>query len=637
MSDNLLNETRFHENIQLWSHFNPRKALLLQYLQDDSLQFCHAENGSLNLSCFREGQVVYYHDPIDPSAEAARWFASLDLRIATVIYVYGIGLGYSYEAVKEWLKADSKRALIFLEDDPAVLHRFFQTELATEILTDPQVVVFYFEDFKDEEGFFEELYWDFILTQMEISALNFYAQSQGEKFLELRHKIVHDAAIKNALVEEYLHYGVAFFRNFYPNMLLLGESWQGTHLYGKFENIPAIICGAGPSLERNIDQLNGYLDKAVVFGGGSALNALTSRGILPHFGIGIDPNPTQEYRLSTNKAYEVPLFYRNRMHADAFKLIHGPRLYIPGAGGYEIADWFDETFNLLEEIEWLDEGHNVVNFGMELANLLGCNPIILVGVDLAYTNMQSYVSGIIDDTHVDKKDILETDDFDTSALLKEDIYGKPIYTLWKWIAESEWAGEFAKNHPNLTMINSTEGGLGMPGIPNIPLKEVAQEYLQRSYDLRSRVSGEILSSGMPEVTNERVMEVMEELKASLNRSIEQIDQLIQDNLRYHQKLIDTHEIPEIKQSGLAALAEIELEDEPAYKHIIGVFNLVYSRILNKELQWIHHATEELSDWEKQVQINQVNLKRLRFMWNVACVNLEMMTCAVNERIKQLEG
>lgn len=637
MSDSLLNETCFHDNIQLWSRTNPRKALLLQYSQDDSIQFCKSENGSLNLSRTIEGETSYYHDKINPQAEAEHWFASLDLRIATVIYVYGIGLGYYYSVAKEWLKANPKRSIVFLEDNPTVIHRLFQTELGTEILKDRQVVIFCFDDLKDPEGLFEELYWDFILTQMAISALEFYARHKKEKYLELKHKIVHDAAIKNALVEEYLHYGVAFFRNFYPNMLLLSESWQGTHLYGKFENIPAIICGAGPSLERNIHQLSQYLDKAIVFGGGSALNALSSRGILPHFGIGIDPNPTQEYRLSTNKAYEVPLFYRNRMHADAFKLIHGPRLYIPGAGGYEVSDWFDEKFDLLKEIEWLDEGHNVVNFGMELANLLGCNPIIFVGVDLAYTDMQSYVSGIIEDTSVSKKDILETDDFDTTALLKEDIYGKPIYTLWKWIAESEWAGEYAKTHPNLTIINSTEGGLGMPGIPNIPLAEVAQQYLQRSYDLRSRVMGEILCSGMPEITDSSVVDATKELKLSIERSMEYIDQLIEDNLKYHNKLTEERKVPEIRQSGLAALAEIELEEEPAYEYIIGVFNLVYSRILNKEIQLINSSTQSISEWKKQVEINQVNLKRLRFMHDVAYVNLEIINRALEERLEQLRG
>ncbi len=632
-----MNPDIFHTNVHLWSRINPKAAMRLQYLMNPSVRFMESESGKLNLVKEVNGAERLYHDSIDPVIEASRWFSSLDLQGSSVLYVYGIGLGYYYDAALEWLHADPLRNLIFLEDDIEILQCLLQTERGTRILSDNQALIFYFEDLKDEEKLFDELYWDFILTQMAISCLKVYGAERKERFVGLKHKIVHDAAIKNALVEEYLKFGIPFFRNFYPNMLLLAESWQGTKLYGKFQNIPAVICGAGPSLERNIGILKEYLDRALIFGGGSALNALSSRDILPHFGIGIDPNPTQQYRLSTNKAYEVPLFYRNRMHKEAFRLIHGPRLYIPGAGGYEVADWFDNRFGLNDETESLDEGHNVVNFGLELAKYLGCNPIIFVGVDLAYTEMQSYASGIIDDTSVDKSDILNTGDFDTTAMIKEDIYGKPIYTLWKWIAESEWTGEYAKANPELTIINSTEGGLGMPGIPNIPLQEVADKYFIRDYDLRSRVDGEILQSAFDHVSEESVKTTMKELSDSLHRSVEHIDVLIREKTDYRNKLVNEASLPSSLQSGPAALAEIELEEEPAYEHIIGVFNLVYSRILNKDLRYLNQGTTEADERERELLKTRINLKRFTFMREVANVNIKLIAEAEEMRLQETES
>lgn len=632
-----MSEELFEDNVQLWQRTDPKKAVRLQFMQDNPLSICQSDAGVENL-VREEGEApFYYHDQADPVAEAEEWFKSLDLRNITVIYVYGVGLGHYYNAALKWLKEDPKRGIIFLENDIAVIHSFLHTKTANRLLKDPQAYLCYFEELEDKEESLKEIYWDFILTQMVFSCLGSYGKKHHEFYLDLKHYIIHAAATKNALVEEYLHYGVSFFKNYYPNMLLLPESWKGTDLYGKFENIPAIICGAGPSLEKNILQLKDYLDKAIVFGGGSALNALSSRGILPHFGIGVDPNPTQQYRLSSNKAYEVPLFYRNRMHVDAFRLVHGPRLYIPGAGGYEVADWFDEKFELKDEGEWLDEGHNVVNFGLELANNLGCNPVIFVGVDLAFTEMQSYASGIIDDTTVKEKDILETDDFDTTALLKEDIYGRPIYTLWKWISESEWTTEYSEEHPHLTIINCTEGGLGMPKIPNMHFKEAAERYLVHSYDLRSRVQGEILNSSMPGITDDKVIATVEEMNESLKRSIEHIQVLIEDRLSYEKKLLENKEIPEIKQSGLAALAETELEEEPAYEFILGIFNLIYSRVLNKEMQTIQRGEKFLSEIDREVNISQVNSKRLAFMRDVARVNVEIITKALEERTQQLRG
>lgn len=630
-----MNEDLFHENVQLFGRSDPKKAVRLQFLRDTPLTISPSKCGAENLVKGSGDEAFYYHDADDPVAEAEAWFKGLDLRNISVIYVYGIGLGYYYDAAEKWLQGDPKRGIVFLENNLYVIQAFLQTGRANRLLKDPQAYLSYFEDTEKEEESLKEIYWDFILTQMTFTCLKSYGERYPDFFAELKHQITHAAAIKNGLVEEYLRYGISFFKNYYPNLLWLPESWRGTHLYGKFENIPAIICGAGPSLEKNILSLQGYLDKALLFGGGSALNALSSRGILPHFGIGVDPNPTQHYRLSSNKAYEVPLFYRNRMHVEAYRLVHGPRLYIPGAGGYDIADWFDEKFGLKDEGEWLDEGHNVVNFGLELAYHLGCNPILFVGVDLAFTEMQSYASGIVDDTTVQEKDILNTDDFDTSALLKKDIYGRPIYTLWKWISESEWTTDYAKSHPQLTIINCTEGGLGMPQIPNMPLKEAAERYLTKSYDLRSRVQGEILNSGMPEITDERVFSAVEEMDESLKRSVEQIETLLQDKSSYEKKLKETKSVPDIKQSGLAALAEIELEEEPAYTYILGIFNLVYSRVLNRDLRNIQREHLAISDWERELHNNEINTKRLAFMLDVARVNRTIINESLEERLGQL--
>jgi hypothetical protein len=621
------NEALFHENIARWSRINPKKALLLPYLDDSTWSFCETTKGEPNLK--REGTEKFVHAQTGALEEATQLFHQLELRIADVIYVYGVGLGYFYDAAKTWLHEKPSRALIFLEDDLSLLHRLFQTERGTIILNDPQVHLVAFDDLEDNEKIFDEFYWNFVLTQMEFAILPSYEATKPSFCEELKHKVVYDAAIKNALVEEYLKYGAGFFRNFYQNMLMLPDSWEGSTLFNKFEGIPAIICGAGPSLGKNIDQLHHYRDNALIFGGGSSLNALSSHSILPHFGIGIDPNPTQQYRLSSNKAYEVPLFYRNRMYSDAFRLIHGPRLYIPGAGGYDIADWFDEELDV-KEVEWLDEGHNVVNFGLELAYHMGCNPIILVGVDLAYTNLQSYAPGVVDDVSVEIDKIISTDDFDTSALKRLDVYGEPIYTLWKWIAEANWIGDYAKERPELMVINSTEGGIGMPNIVNMSLKEAAEKYFTQEYDLNTRVQGEILNSAFPHITNEKVLEKSKTLLKSMQHSIEHIEVLLEDTDALKEKIQTQQALPAILQSGLAALAESDLSEEIAYKYLLDIFNHVYSRILNKEIHQLK-MNENEPEWKKMRARCDINHKRLEFLRNVALVNCQFLETAINER------
>ena len=72
-------------------------------------------------------------------------FASLELNDTEVIYVYGVGLGYFYDAAKDWLKKDPHHHVVFLEDNLAVIHRLFETERGSEILRNNQVKLIFFE------------------------------------------------------------------------------------------------------------------------------------------------------------------------------------------------------------------------------------------------------------------------------------------------------------------------------------------------------------------------------------------------------------------------------------------------------------------------------------------------------------
>jgi len=454
----------FQKNILLWSQTDPKIALMLPYTDCSSVSFCKTKSGELNLKRISDHKTLYFHSNTYASKEAQKWFSSLDLNGVNVLYIYGVGLGYYYEAAKKWLRQSKDHFIVFLEDDKAVLHRLLETNAGTQILKDKQVQLYYFKGIEESKDLFEMLYWDFVRMKVLVTALKHYEKNNHRIFFELQRKMDYDIALKNALVDEYLNYGIPFYKNFYPNMLQLAKSYFGNRLFGKFNQVPAIICGAGPSLNKNLPLLKTLTDRAIIFAGGSAINALNDKGVYPHLGAGIDPNAEQYKRISLHQAFETPYIYRNRVYHGAFRMIHGPRLYITGTGGYDVTEWFEEKFDIKEE--FLDEGHNVVNFCLQAANAMGCNPIIFVGVDLAFTGMQAYAGGVVEDASVAEEDILKVSDFDAKAIMREDIYGKPVYTLWKWIAESHWIGDFAKEHPKAVMINATEGGLGFPGLCN---------------------------------------------------------------------------------------------------------------------------------------------------------------------------
>ncbi len=618
-------EKLLHKNAALWSDVDPKHAVLLPYLDCDGLTFCSTKNGEENLKREEQGEVHFWHSQDGALAEAEEWFQGLDAENSDVLYVYGVGLGYFYEAAKAWLKKKRKRHLVFLEDDLAVIYRLFETERATSMLRNSRVHLRYFPSIKELSSILEILSWHFLLASHRFSALPSYAATRSRHSMEIHHQIEHSVVMKNSAVHEYLHYGASFFRNYYANLRLLDQSYLGNSFFGNFKNVPAIICGAGPSLEKNVGLMGDLLDRALIFAGGSAMNALNSKGIIPHFGAGIDPNAPQFDRLSSNTAFEVPYFYRNRMHWKAFRTIHGPRLYVTGAGGYEISEWFDERFGW-EDAE-IDEGHNVVNFCVEIAQRMGCNPIVFAGVDLAYTDMQAYAEGVIEQRDVSKQSLYAADEFDALPLERPDINGKPTYTLWKWIAESEWISDYTKEHPETTFINATEGGLGFPDVQNMPLKTVSKHFFTKTYDLHNRIHGETQNSVCPQVTSEKVKASMQELAESLTRCLDNIEILIHEN-EVLQKKIKEKESVSTLQTGRAVLAETELLEEPGYEHLLDMFNILSGMVLNYEYRKLKNS--RASKEKKDLRMLKLNLKKLCFVRDATRYNLALLKDSLEE-------
>lgn len=601
---------QFDRNLELFAKERPVEAMRLQYSTQALPKWETKENLKMPWGLLYDA---------DGHQEAKEWFSGLPLKHAKVLYVYGVGLGFYYQPLEQWLFEDAMRHLIFIEDDFAVLHRFLETPLAEKILNNHQVSIAYMGSVEDSEGVLETLYWSTVLAPICISALKSYEKNKASIFEELSYKISYDSAMKNALVDEYLRYGAAFFRNFYPNILDLSGAFWGNGLFGKFQGIPAIICGAGPSLEKQIKTLGSLKEHALIFAGGSSLNGLLLHGVLPHFGAGIDPNPTQLERLETSQAAKVPFFFRTRMLAEALKMVKGERLYISGAGGYDIADYYEEKFGLASE--FLDEGHNVVNFCTEIAVRMGCNPIIYVGMDLAFTGMKAYSKGIDAHDDVSEEALCNPDDEEFRGIQREDIYGKPTYTLWKWIAESDWLSRFAKEHPNVSFINATEGGIGFQDIPNIPLAEVE---LKKKYPLKDKVDEEIKKTALPQVSSEALKEATLEFRASLQKCLSLIHILSEEIEKEKTRTGSRGQLI----SPESAFAESELFEEPGYRYLLDIFHQVFVRVQNRRALAIRFNKDQSDDQALAIKKLELQGEKLLFLQQVAEANITLIDYAL---------
>ena len=625
---------RLLKNVSRWAPDCPKQSSLLLELVPQRLAPCETEHNEPNIKGSFDGLEKTYHSTINAAQEAQEWFSSLNLYQSKVLIVYGVGAGYYFKAAIDWLEEDKERTLVFLEDDLEVIYHLFNTDIGKDLLAHDQVLLYYLE--ADEKGNLQEKSFESIpailfLHQPVFSNLKFYGEIKQQSVEDCSKLIGYYKHYNTYQLLEQLSYGRQFFANYYRNLLELSNAKFADHMFEKFKGVPAIICGAGPSLEKNRELLENLSDRALVIAGGSGMNTANANGWLPHFGLAVDPNLSQYSRMFMNQSFDVPFFYRNRVFPEALRLLHGEHLYVSGSGGYNIANWFESQLGI--KGSQFDEGTNVVNFGIALAAAFGCSPIILVGVDMAYTDGQSYAKGILPHPILDLDQQPKTRSMTEQVIEKSDINGNPTHTLWKWVQESVWISQLSITKPEIKLINATEGGIGAEAVPNSTLASVEKEFLKTAMDMDALIHVRTQESCFDQDLNSNlIVDKMRLLKDSLKNCKTLCKTLIHE---FHQVLTEVEKSDKqnpklITEDALTALKA--LNQEEAFKAILSRFNESFLSFYCREDMEVLYKEQDhrLDQKEINKRRTQLNLKRYRFLKAVCKENIERIATTLKE-------
>lgn len=181
------------------------------------------------------------------------------------------------------------------------------------------------------------------------------------------------------------------------------------------------------------------------------------------------------------------------------------------------------------------------------------------------------------------------------------------------------------------MINCTEGGIGFSEVTNQPLKETTERLLIRSYEINNRIHGETQNSKILNLTKQKIVRAMNELSASLKRTVEHLEILLDDAKQAIAKIKGGAD--EYVQSGRAALAETELVEELGYQAVLSVFNEMYAHFLSGD---VHELQVRKRFTEKQRQLKRwiLTRRKLLFLSNVAKINEGLIAYAFDEQKKR---
>jgi hypothetical protein len=241
---------------------------------------------------------------------------------------------------------------------------------------------------------------------------------------------------------------------------------QNLHaLDGQFRDRPAILIAPGPSLDKNIDLLQQAKDKAVLIAPLQSLRRLYKAGIQPDFITVLDATDLTtdpfDFFNDVPDDFLTTLIVGVNCHPNVIRRFQ--RVYFFSGGG-SLDGWVQD---IVPQPLISMEVSSVALTGLLLAEHWGCNPITLVGQDLALAGNRRYA----EDAQLNNLTV-------PHLMTLPGYYGGTVqtpsdYFLFHYQFE-KIAEKIALSKPEIRLFNATEGGAFIKGFVHQPLREVLE-------------------------------------------------------------------------------------------------------------------------------------------------------------------
>lgn len=184
-------------------------------------------------------------------------------------------------------------------------------------------------------------------------------------------------------------------KQFFENLPYAADCFDMTQLQGKGKGKPAIVISRGPSLDAALPYIKQMENQAVLVAVGGALHHLYKAGITPDFATFLDSRGMKEQLHGLPESYlkkivflmsgfTQPYCYEQDTAAKVRFTLQADRPY---------AEWLSKTEPRVQNYRLLDGCGTVSHIALQTAMLMDCEPVVLIGQDLAFPNDMVYAGG----------------------------------------------------------------------------------------------------------------------------------------------------------------------------------------------------------------------------------------------------
>lgn len=490
---------------------------------DLSVNTISAKDGTEILEIQSDGKVYRMNSAYRPHAEAEKFAGQYQgLEEGSVLLVFGYGNGIFPRAL---MKACSERMqIVFYEPSTEILRGIKNIDGELEQIFSEKGYIVAPEKLRDDKRIYltsqlpkllEQLVTYSNYNKIVYTALPKYRDVFPEEYKHFQELIAYriNKFRSNIATAKYMGHDAVV--NNIRNLRRIPESYCGDSFAGVFpKDMPAVIVSAGPSLEKNVQDLKQAKGKALIICTDSAIKYLLRQNIMPDLLVTVDPlKPLQLF--DDDQIDGIPVVGSPDMNYRILeKLPHSKVIFASSENTY-VQQLYRKAGH---DIKRLESGGSVATLAFSLCRYWGFSHIILIGQDLALADRQRYAG----------RGVLPSDNR-CQLLEVEDIYGETTYAPKDYYSYLKWFEQAIAAHSEIRVIDATEGGAKIAGTEVMTLREALSEYEKSDFDF-----GEYMKTVKPAFSDAEKEEVNWQIRESRNRLCVLLEKL-QEGIAFSEK------------------------------------------------------------------------------------------------------
>lgn len=466
MNDILLEKNLFY----LYKKHPDMLSKVQEYLdetKEKSIELVSDSNNQFNLSLATANGNTLLYD-YNSLNEWQRSYDYLKHRDYDVI-LYGLGL--SHHLVK-LIELNQNLSFFILEPD---LNIFIESMKVVDIellLTHPQIKFFHIGNTPTDLDIFHYHVITYSTNAKEDVFVPFYAQLDMEsvrRFYDREYVYRENQLIMFSFEKMF---GTLPYRNSIRNISKLLRSPSIQELKDQFNRCTALIIGAGPSLEKDIENIIKYKDRFLVIAAGSSIQSLLHYDLVPDLIVSMDPGEANGRAFQNSAIKDIPLLFIPQIYSEILEKHPNNNMHALFKNDCII----EYLFNDLQVDYKFLANNSVSGTAVQVARYVGATKIVFAGQDLSYPNEQYYASGA---NHFSREFLDER--VKNGNLEVENVNGTKNPTSIAMISTLENIEKLITTLNDVEFVNTSSLGAKINGANYLPFLEVATS-IDNNYD-----------------------------------------------------------------------------------------------------------------------------------------------------------